>query len=284
MVRITMLLVLLLSLLVGVVGHGIAYAADAEKGKWYELSMGRVYVPKHLKAIDGRIDLLVHFHGNPSYVIEEIDDSKLNVAVLAVSLNGLSSVYTKPFKEDRDLFDRMLLEALMCTHELDRFSDDLKLGRIGVSSFSAGFGAVREILKDERYFDQISVLLMADSLYAGYEKVEGKNVPYGEHMKNFRRFARAAGEGEKQMIITHSEVVPGSYAGTQETADDLIEAAGTKRVKEYAVLAEGFEQVSKAEKDGFVVIGCAGNDGDAHMLHLREINVFVERMGFESAK
>ncbi|QQE10329.1 hypothetical protein JD969_12540 [Planctomycetota bacterium] len=249
-------------------------------GVWYDLSFGRLYVPEHMKAVDGKIDLLVHFHGAPSYMIETIEEKGINVSVLAVSLNGLSSVYTRPFEKEKDLFERMLLEALMCIHEIDRYPEDLKLGKIGVSSFSAGFGAVREILKDNRYFDQINALLMADSLYAGYVKVDGKNKPVPKQMRDFKRFAKQAAAEKKLMLITHSNVVPGSYAGTQETADDLMDAVGVRRKEIKRALAENFEQSSGASKGKFEVIGCDGGDEEAHMVHLRKIGVFVEMMGF----
>ena len=38
-----------------------------------------------------------------------------------------------------------------------------------VSSFSAGFGGVRELLKVPEHVERIDALILADSLYAGYE-------------------------------------------------------------------------------------------------------------------
>jgi hypothetical protein len=40
----------------------------------------------------------------------------------------------------------------------------------------------------------------------------------------FTEFARAASRGEKRFIVTHSEIFPGTFASTTETADWMLGA------------------------------------------------------------
>ena len=46
------------------------------------------------------------------------------------------------------------------------FSDTLAWDKIGVSSFSTGYAAVREILKQPAYCNEINTMLLADTVYA----------------------------------------------------------------------------------------------------------------------
>ena len=57
-------------------------------------------------------------------------------------------------------------------------------------------------------------------MHAGY--VEKQKV-VAEHVDIFVQFAKEAAAGKKRMLISHSEIVPGTYACTTETADYLLE-------------------------------------------------------------
>ena len=49
------------------------------------------------------------------------------------------------------------------------------------------------------------------------------------NLRSLTAFARAAARGEKRMLIAHSEIFPGTYASTTETADWTITALGLRR-------------------------------------------------------
>lgn len=49
------------------------------------------------------------------------------------------------------------------------------------------------------------------------------------NLVQFMRFARAAVRGEKRFLATHSEIFPGTFASTTETADHLVRALGMTR-------------------------------------------------------
>ena len=178
------------------------------------------------------IDVLFDFHGYPPRVRSSARLAGLDCVVISVKYAGLSSVYRIPFSEDRKLFGTILDEALDALRAEPDFGDDVQWGRLAITSFSAGFGAVREVLKTQDYFDRIAGIYMVDSLYCGYvgdgtEAVQ-EGVVHPGLMKDFLRFARAAADGKKVMIITHCmEPTPG-YASTRETADYLLDQLGLK--------------------------------------------------------
>ena len=83
-------------------------------------------------------------------------------------------------------------------------ADDLKIGRVFVSTFSAGFGGARELLAVPAHFARIDGLILADSLYAGYVGKPGDHKIDPAKMVGFRKFAAEAAAGRKTMIVTHS--------------------------------------------------------------------------------
>ena len=135
---------------------------------------------------------------------------------------------------------------------------------------SAGYGAVRELLKKPEYVDRIDSLLLADSLYASFTSAEDPS-PHDEQMAGFRAFARAASRGEKIMTVTYSQVQTHTYANTAQTADDLMQHVG---LQSQATDIDGLGElrlIRHAQWGNFKVWGAAGDDADAHMAHLRYI-------------
>lgn len=257
-------------------------SAPAVDGRMIQLDVGVLFVPGHFRGGPDRVDLLIHFHGDPATVARNVVAARLNCIVVIVNYPGLSAVYARPF-QDRQLFGRIVEDALKRLKEHRTIPPGAAWGTICVSSFSAGFGAVREILKDQRYMDMIDGLCMADSIYAGYAgEIENRHVN-PENMADFRRFAALAADGKKTFILSHSYLVPGSYASTIETADDLIHHIGGRRVTVSDPAKAPFQVLSKCEKGNFRVYGCAGTDGQAHMEHLRRISRWLSHLPLSRA-
>src|SRR6185436_1077536 len=60
-----------------------------------KLTVGELFVPDGLRAADGRIDLIVHLHGSAELMERNLTQAGGRTALVTLSLNGLSSVYTK---------------------------------------------------------------------------------------------------------------------------------------------------------------------------------------------
>ncbi len=223
---------------------------------------------------EGSMDLLLHFHGAVDVVAENYAKSKLKGALIIVNFKGLSAAYAKPFRKSPELFDALLAKAAAQVGPRD---GKTRWGRISVSSFSAGYGAVREILKTPAHFARIDAILAADSMYAGLESGSNERRPLEAHMRNYLRFGKLASEGKKALLITHSsQETP--YASTTETANYLLQSLGIARETASRHDAESLLLASKASKGKLTVLGYRGTTGQDHLQHLRQIHLWWRRL------
>ena len=208
------------------------------------LPLGSLLLPSGLRPTI----LVIHFHSSPWLVELAARKRFPSAAVLAVNLGAGSDVYKDPFS-DPTRFARLLDESEKACN--------CKYRTVILSAFSAGYGAIREILKEPSNWDRISSIVLADSLYAGYGKETDDLAPFLGYLK--------AG---KRLVITHSELYPGTYTATFEAADWLLGKMATKR---HAVLKWGpigMQQLSETSVGNFLVMGFAGNTADDHVDHL----------------
>lgn len=240
------------------------------KGQRWKVSLGTLLLPQgtEVRAI---MPLIVHFHGAAWLAEWSAVRRNRRAAVLSIHLGAGSSVYSHAFA-DPQKFEQLLEEAaraLFAEHP-PRFSP------VVLTSFSAGYGAVREILKNRANWDRIDAVVLADSLHTSYVP-EGKPGPLAtEPLQPFLEFARAAVKGEKQMIITHSEIFPGTFASTTETADYLISSLQLKRrpVLKWGPL--GMQQLSEARAGRLQILGFAGNTAPDHIDHFHALQHWLK--------
>ena len=218
-----------------------------------------MFVPEGFKPPGGVVDVLVHLHGAPATIEAAFLEAKWPGVLVEFNRKGLSSVYTKPFA-DRALFPRLLENAIKALNDRN-LVDWAKLGRVAVSSFSAGFGGVREILKVPENVDRIDALIMADSIYAGYEGDPASKKVDPALMAGFREFARRAASGSKTFVVTHSAQIPPGYASTTETADDLIRSVRGEATAGRVDRGGGWVQTREFRKGGLHVVGYEGGGG-----------------------
>ncbi|MEO8024869.1 MAG: hypothetical protein ABI823_00265 [Bryobacteraceae bacterium] len=216
-------------------------------GRRMPLSIGRLLIHGSAK----RMPLVVHFHG-PPWVAEQAASGRWkNVAVIAVDVGSGSGAYERTFAEP-GRFAALLKEA--------RQASGIEFSRLTLTSWSAGYGAVRAILRDG--FKPDAVLLM-DSLHAGYV-TEGKPGPVlKDDLRPFVEYARKG-----HLVMTHSEVFPGTFASTTEAIDDLLRDLGLRHhpVLKWGPL--GMQEISEIKNDRVLVMGFAGNSAPDHEDHL----------------
>jgi hypothetical protein len=232
------------------------------EGRRAKLSTGTLFVPAGLKG--GRVPLFVHFHGAPA--LAEVAAARHGrAAVLAIHLGAGSSAYARPFAGPA-VFPALLKEA--------EEKAGVRFGPVGLTAWSAGYGAVRAVLKADAGYERVDFVVLLDALHAGY--AGGRPGPRGpqlvaDDLAPFVRFARDAAAGKKQLIVTHSEVYPGTFASTTETADYLLREAGVKRSALLRWGPAGTQQLSEARKGRLLVAGYAGNSAPDHVDHLHAL-------------
>lgn len=169
------------------------------------------------------ITLCVAFHTAPAFTVHEHVRRGARDPLAVFSLGTGSSAYRVPF-EDTNRFTRVIQ---IVEEELRRHgaAAAARIATVDVSSFSAGYGAVRELVKTTKYFDLIRRIILLDSLYGSLEPQTGvatNRVPSREHIDVWAPFARSAIRGEKTFVLTTSEVPTPTYASTSECAAALL--------------------------------------------------------------
>jgi hypothetical protein len=235
----------------------------------------KVFIPSTYQPRSGNVaDVLVHFHGDPQTVWNNAKYAKLNTIVVTVNYSGLSGAYTTPFS-NASLFQTILDEALTKVRQQADIPNGLQWDQLGVSSFSAGYGAVREILKSAGYRNQIDALLAADSLYA---TTAGDGTPLDSQMADYKTFAALAKNGQKTFHYSHSQVPTFTYETTGECGDELMQHL---EISASAYSANGLGTLNfyrRAQSGNFQLWGALGSDGDSHLEHLRYIGEFYKHL------
>jgi hypothetical protein len=220
--------------------------------------------------------LWLHLHGATDTVEAAFASLNTSGVLVTLTLPGLSKVYADHFA-DPAAFATLLREV---TETVRRASGQTEWtpGELTVSSFSAGFGGVRQLLRQPAAFERIAVLVMADSIYCGYAGPPAERQVDPGLMEGFLRFARLATEGRKRMLITHTQQVPEGYASTTETAHYLLTHTGGERRREEVVWTPGLTQISRCRRGDLEVIGFQGAEAKDHLQHLRSLGLFLDRV------
>jgi hypothetical protein len=237
-------------------------------GRREKLTIGTLFLPEQLKSEEGQVPLFVHFHGGTW--LPEVAAADKGVAVLTVQVGSGAGVYAAAFSDPK-AFGQLLDEA--------ETKAGVRFGPVGLTAWSAGYGAVRAILRVPEAYDRVRFVLLLDGLHAGYEG--GKPGPLESKLVErdldvFVRLARDAAERKKQFVVVHSEIFPGTYASTTETADYLLAQTGMKREAKLQPGPLGTQQLSEAAKGEFLVQGYAGNSAPDHVDLLHALPRFLK--------
>jgi hypothetical protein len=201
--------------------------------------------------------------------------SKIKGVLVIVNFRGLSSAYRTPFEDQPVLFQELQERTRQILRESTSIPKEIQWKHVWLSTFSAGFGAVREILKTPEHFDRIDGLVAADSIYAGLQAESPKRIVNTTHMQHFQRFAALAVRKQRTFLLTHSaQQTP--YASTTETADDLLQTLDIPR-REVASSDSDWVLTSLARQGRFEVRGYAGIEGVDHLRHLWMLHVTWDR-------
>ncbi|MGL4550960.1 MAG: hypothetical protein ACRC33_07220 [Gemmataceae bacterium] len=231
-------------------------------GKRVALAAGKLFVPEALAGAK-TAPLLVHFHG-PGWVAE-VAGARHGHVVVSVQLGSGSSKYAEPFK-DASKFAELLAEV--------EAKSGLRPGLVTLSGWSAGYGAVRAILRQKEHYARVQRVILLDGMHAGYLKGTARPIP-GD-LDSFVTFARDAVAGKKRFLFTHTRIVPPGYASTTETADFVLDQAGVGRAKAAGPGPSGLPLETEACKGGLRVLGCAGATAADHIDHLHALAALLK--------
>lgn len=224
-----------------------------------------VFIPKRALGAD-RVDLVIHFHGAGWIAGQSVASFSRPTVAAAVNLGAGSGAYHRAFT-DPTVFDS-LVSGIGSEVSAAR-SKPATMSRITLSGFSAGHGAIRVILREPRHFARVDAVLLLDGMHTSYVP-EGTVLAAGgaldtSNLAAFAHFARAASRREKRFVVSHSEIFPGTFASTTETADWLLNALGLRRTAVLRWGPRGMQQLSEATAGQFHLLGYAGNSAPDHI-------------------
>lgn len=224
-----------------------------------------VWVGRRTKARDPYA-LVIHFHGAAWVAQQSVAALNDGTVAAVLNLGAGSGVYDRSFA-DPAAFDSLL--ASVDRAVTTSLGVATHAGRITLSGFSAGHGAIRRILREPRHRDRVSGVLLLDGMHTSYVP-EGRVFALGgaldtNNLTAFADFARLAIQGKTRFLVTHTEIFPGTFASTTETADWLLRAVGLSRKPVLEWGARGTQRLSLTRKGRFELQGYAGNSGPDHI-------------------
>jgi hypothetical protein len=240
--------------------------AQSPEGRRIKLSLGTLFVPAKLQS-KSQAPVLFFFHAQGS--VPEIAAARNNMVVVSAVLGAGSRVYAKPFL-DPAFFGNLLREA--------ETRAGMKFGPITLAGWSAGCGAIRQIMSTPEYYDKVANTIMIDGIHTSY--IGGMPGPLESRidpkpLQIFIKLARDAMQGQKRVIITYSEIFPGTFASTTETSDYILNALGLhpRPVLKWGPM--GTQELSKVRASKFLLVGFAGNAAPDHVDQLHSLPEYL---------
>jgi hypothetical protein len=227
-------------------------------------SLGQMILPvKGGLTRGGEFDAVIHFHGHEP-VRKEWVRVMDGTMLVGIDLGNGSGPYETAFA-DKGTFNTLIasIERTVAAHAKRK---DARMRRLGLSAWSAGYGAIQRILESPALRQRVDSVLLLDGLHCGYQPGSLNEMQLGP----FIEFARLAAAGKKLMFVSHSSIMPPGYASTTETANFLIDRVGGRAVRARPRKGDpmGLELISLFSRGNFHVRGFSGNGKLDHCAHI----------------
>jgi hypothetical protein len=246
-------------------------------GDRYPLPLGTLFVPQQVHR-NRPATLLFFFHGGDW--LPELAASRLpQMAVVTVQAGAGSGSYVHLFQDPT-----RFLSLVAAAESASR----MHFGQIALGGWSAGCGALRQILLDPASYDRVHRVLCIDGVHTGYNSHgppgPGESGPTesdidASNLQIWLRFGRDAMAGEKRLIITHSEIFPGTFASTTETSDWLLREWHLTPHPVARFGPMGTQMLSQVGAGGLMVIGFAGNSAPDHVDEMQSLPEYLHWLG-----
>jgi len=265
---------------------GIAPSAPAERAdahfdrSWRApLAGGLLMFPPSFESADGQYDLVLHLNGNTDLVEESYGFARVNAVIAILNLGVGSGLYEDRFADPAAM--RLMLSRAQDVMRA-RGLKNARLRRIGLSSWSSGYGGIIKILGHEEFFDRVNAIVLIDSIHCGYDPHSKKLKP--DQINPIRKYAEKAVRGDALLTIVHSEIVTYGYHNAHDTTDFVLDWVHTRRrptregqplptlVAMKNVVPNAYmrplEPLTEAHQGELHVRGYDGSGPMTHMLHL----------------
>jgi LysM repeat protein len=228
-------------------------------------SIGQMIIPARGGLTkDGGFDVVIHFHGHEPARKEWVKVMNGPVFV-GIDLGIGSGAYQSAFSTPNAF--KNLIDSIEKEVQDERDNPKAHVRHVGLSAWSAGYGAVEQILRQPLGKELVDSVILLDGLHTGYDP-DGSLTMSG--LEPFVDFAKRAKSGKRFMYVSHSSIIPPDYASTTETVRQLIHelGGGPKPMKPRKSDPMGLELNEKWDAGNFHARGYDGNDKMDHCAHL----------------
>lgn len=246
---------------------------------WHGTSFGAFLAPKgDFWGDDGGVDVIVHFNA-AMLAGRSWQSSHANAVVVSAAFGAFGSGPYQEAMSDPGRFGRMIAEVIAGV-SAQKKHPGLHVRRVGIVAWSAGFGTVGRVLSVPKYFDQVDSVILLDAMQAGYKDPSRGSGQGPERVSltgidPYIRFAREAKAGKKQLVITHTSIIPPEYASTTDAALALVAAVSAPVRETHESTARGMVRTYRADVGDLHVQGFRGQGPDDHMRHLHMVGDVV---------
>lgn len=231
----------------------------------------QMFVPDYYRPpSDSGILLVFHLHSASWAAEDEVYKPRANAVLFNIHLGALSSPYQSWFA-DQTRFGRIIDTVLWRLHR-HGFVRGARLRTLVVTSFSAGYAGVREVLKAPGYYQRVDALTLADGLHCNSDPPT-RDI----QMRDFLSFARDARDNRKVFCLTHSNITTTGYESTTQTADYLLAGTGLARAPAAQTDSIGL-MYSRADSGRFHLRGYRGDTAPDHLKHLYAMHMMIAQV------
>lgn len=241
---------------------------------------GDVYITKGARG-KRAVDVLLHFHGAAWLAQQAAESLGKPVVVVGLSLGSGSGVYDRTFRSP-GMMDSLITLTKQAIDSVSQRAVELRY--VYLSGFSAGHGAIRVILRDRVWMQRVRGVLLMDGMHTSYipesTPLAAGGILDSLNLLTLTAFAKraAANDNGARMIVTHSEIFPGTFASTTETAAWMVHSLGMRERPILRWGPRGLQQLSEAARGGLVVMGFAGNSAPDHIDHLHAMPEWLRQL------
>lgn len=180
-----------------------------------------LYLPPWFHGAKGQYDLIVHFHGEGRWQEKNIEEAKLNVAVVSINLGMGTNPYSNTFKNPV-VFERLLADVESEVTKDGRAGPTPKLRRLALSAWSAGFSSISRVMAEDAVTAKVDAVLLADGFFTNFTNPKKRTINQ-RGLERFVELASLARKNEKLFAITHTTIPTGPYPSVQECVGMLLE-------------------------------------------------------------
>ncbi len=229
-------------------------------------------------------DLWIHFHGPSWLTFQEHERANTGAIVMNVSVGEGSTIYGKfaeKYPKIQDLFDIASSEVDLWRMEngVTKYKE-LKLKRARITSFSAGYGAVRNYLKNAENSEKIQSIILCDSLYASLNPANPERSALPEHLAPFANYIKSTKNNEKSFLLSVSSVKTTNYACSEECAIELLkQVSGTwtyPAAESIQAKDPNFPLIRYWQEGSNAILHYGGDAANAHTTHYRSLGNLIE--------